>query len=277
MESLILTSSATLTLGPLALPWSLVLLLLAWLAGNYLHDKTAARAGLPPGPHAWALLLTLLGAARLGFVLQFWTEYATAPWSLLNIRDGGWTAGWGLLAGGGYLLVLWLRGNAWRKPLTLGAGLGLLLWSLGQTVLPGAQPPRPQTLPDWQGVALDARTLALPALAGQPLVINLWASWCPPCRREMPVLLQARQAHPELRFLWVNQGEAVDTVLSFATAQRLPQADTLLDGTGQLGRLLGYGSLPTTLFFNAQGQLVAVRSGELSAATLAQHLTLIRP
>ncbi|HQQ71908.1 MAG TPA: TlpA disulfide reductase family protein, partial [Alicycliphilus sp.] len=136
-------------------------------------------------------------------------------------------------------------------------------------------PQRGTALPDWRGVALDARSVALPELRGQPVVVNLWASWCPPCRREMPVLLQASQARPDVRFVWINQGEAPETALRYASQQGLPLADVLLDGTSQLSRELGHKALPTTLFYDAQGRLQAVRAGELSAATLAQHLALI--
>ncbi|WP_313312763.1 TlpA disulfide reductase family protein [Pulveribacter sp.] len=267
-------SSPMLVLGPLVLPWAGVIVLAAWLIASTLHDRSARRAGLPPGPHAWVLALLALAAARLGFVLQYGREYAGAPWTALDIRDGGWSAGWGLLAGALYVLALWLRRNPWRRPVALAATVGAGLWLAGSGALQLAQPAAPTALPAWQGVALDARTVQLPALQGRPVVINLWASWCPPCRREMPVLLRARADNPEVRFLWVNQGEAPETVVGFAAAQQLPQADVVLDQSSQLGALLGHRALPTTLFYDARGALVAVRSGELSAATLAQHLRL---
>ncbi|AVP58160.1 redoxin [Pulveribacter suum] len=266
-----------LVLGPLVLPWAGVIVLAAWLAASTVHDRAGRRAGLPPGPHAWALALLALAAARLGFVLQYGREYASAPWAALDIRDGGWAAGWGLLAALLYVLALWLRRHPWRRPVALAAAVGAGLWLAGTGVLQLAQPALPAALPAWQGVALDARPVQLPALQGQPVVVNLWASWCPPCRREMPVLLRAQAEHPQVRFLWVNQGEAPETVIGFAAAHQLPQADVLLDTPSQLGALLGHRALPTTLFFNAQGELAAVRSGELSAATLAQHLALIAP
>jgi thiol-disulfide isomerase/thioredoxin len=42
-------------------------------------------------------------------------------------------------------------------------------------------------------------------------VINIWATWCPPCRREMPVLQQAQHDYPHVTFLFVNQGETRKT------------------------------------------------------------------
>ena len=262
----------TLNLGPLVLPWAMVFAAAAWLASTTVHERAARRVGLPAGPHGWALALATLLAARLAFVLQYWREYADAPWSVLDIRDGGWAPWWGLLAAAVYVLALWLRRSRWRRPVALGAGAGAGLWLVGTLALQLAQPAVPAQLPAWQGVALDARTVHLPALQGQPVVVNLWANWCPPCRREMPVLLRASAAHPEVRFLWINQGEAPETVVRFTSAQQLPPADVVLDQSSQLGSLLGQRALPTTLFFDASGRLAAVRSGELSAATLAQHL-----
>ncbi len=266
-----------LTLGPLVLPWSVLLALLAWLGGSTLHDRLGRRAGLPPGPHAWALALAVLAAARLAFVLRYAGDYATAPWTALDIRDGGWAPAWGWAAGALYAGALWLRRHPARRAVAAGLAAGAGLWLAGHLALALTQPRTQPELPDWQGVALDARTVRLPDLQGQPVVVNLWASWCPPCRREMPALLQARAARPEVRFLWVNQGEAPEVVAAFARSQGLPPADVVLDVPSVLGTLLGHRALPTTLFYGADGRLAAVRSGELSAATLADHLARITP
>jgi len=65
---------------------------------------------------------------------------------------------------------------------------------------------------------------------------------------------------------------APDVVSRFATQHGLPHADVVLDQASQLGSSLGYKALPTTLFYDGQGRLAAVRAGELSAATLADNL-----
>ncbi len=64
-----------------------------------------------------------------------------------------------------------------------------------------------QQIPDISVRDIDGQPVSLQDLAGKPLVINLWATWCPPCRREMPVLAAAQQANPDVRFVFVNQGE----------------------------------------------------------------------
>jgi hypothetical protein len=91
----------------------------------------------------------------------------------------------------------------------------------------------------------------------------------------MPVLAGAQAAHPDIAFVFANQGEPVEAVKAYLAAQRLAMQNVLLDGPSVLARRTGSGGLPTTLFFNARGELVDRRMGELSPATLAQGLALL--
>ncbi|MCZ2103615.1 MAG: TlpA disulfide reductase family protein [Comamonadaceae bacterium] len=270
-----------LRLGPLALPWATLLLVVSWIVGTALHERYAKRHGLASGArHSWLVALAVLAAARVGYVLYYPREYGAAPWSILDVRDGGWAPWWGVSALVAYLVFLWAARSPWRKSVTLGGVCALVLWLGASLALQRGAPSDAghDDLPAWETVALDGSRVALPELRGRPVVVNLWASWCPPCRREMPVLLDARQRHPQVRFLWVNQGEDTPTARRYALGRHeLPAADVLLDDTSQLGRMIGSHALPTTLFYDARGRLVATRTGELSAATLAERLALIAP
>ncbi|MNH37540.1 thiol-disulfide oxidoreductase [compost metagenome] len=73
----------------------------------------------------------------------------------------------------------------------------------------------------------------------------------------------------------MNQGEAPDIVQRFSAQHGLPPDAVLLDTQGQLARMLGHSTLPTTMFYNAQGQLADLRTGEVSAGSLGQHLQRI--
>lgn len=275
---------STLRLGPLVLPLAPLLLVLAWIVGSMLHERLARRAGKPAGArHSWLMLALVLVAARLGYVLNFQSEYGAAPWSMLDIRDGGWAPWWGVSALVAYLLFLWSARSPWRKTVSTGAAAALALWLGGMLVLQAIPMGAESTstaqrndLPDWQASALDGSVVSLPALKGEVVVVNLWATWCPPCRREMPVLQQASQQHPQVRFLWVNQGEDQGKTARYAAQQGLPAGKVLLDTGSELSRLLSVNGLPTTLFYNAEGTLVALRTGELSAATLAERLALAK-
>ncbi len=111
---------------------------------------------------------------------------------------------------------------------------------------------------------------------GKPLVVNLWATWCPPCRREMPVLAEAQRDNPELTILFVNQGEGQGVVNQYLEAEALGLDNVLLDSSGRLGQHVGSMALPSTLFYDAEGRQVGSHLGELSRASLARALEVLQ-
>jgi thiol-disulfide isomerase/thioredoxin len=124
--------------------------------------------------------------------------------------------------------------------------------------------------------SLEGRSVSLADFAGAPTVVNLWATWCPPCRREMPALQQAQAAHPDVNFVFVNQGEESRGIAAFLDRQGLALRNVLVDPQSRTGVALGHSALPTTLFFDAHGRLADTRIGELSQATLTQRLAGLR-
>lgn len=268
--------NATLTLGPLALPWSLLLAFAAlgagWATAGRIARPRSTRVELP----LYLLLAAGLLAARIAFVAAHADTYAAAPWSALDVRDGGWRPLAGLLGAvaAAALLVAWRR--ALVRPLAAGLGIAAVVWGAGSFALASLQPAGAR-LPDLTLASLANEPVALRGYEGHPVVLNLWASWCPPCRREMPVLQQAQQAHPGVQFVFVNQGEQAAKVGIFLAANRLALRNVLLDPHGQAGVQLGHRALPATLFFDARGRLVDTRVGELSAASLAERLELLAP
>ncbi|WP_238534364.1 TlpA family protein disulfide reductase [Advenella kashmirensis] len=81
---------------------------------------------------------------------------------------------------------------------------------------PLAQPLPAMALPDMNGQMHN-----LQDLRNQKVVINLWATWCGPCRREMPMLEQAARQNPDVRFLFVNQGESAATIENYLRQEKL--------------------------------------------------------
>ena len=255
---------------PIALFPLLLALLVAALVGRLVGR--AQRTGIVDV--LTDMLIAAVLAARVAFVAVWFDTYRSAPWSMLDIRDGGFTPWAGLVAA--LLVALWQgwRRAALRKPLTLGLAAGALAWGgmfgairlMENTALPR------MSLTTLAGEPADLARLA----AGKPMVVNLWATWCAPCRREMPLLATAQKQEPGVRFVFVNQGEDGITAERYLANVRLDLDNVLLDPGARFGREVGSMGLPTTLFYDADGRLVDTHLGQLSAASLASKLNRVR-
>ncbi len=256
-------------LGPLAIPMNLALLygafFIAWFSGWLIGKKRGAN------PESALFNMLLIGAviARAAFVLQYSEQYDSFL-QIIDIRDGGFLLLPGLIAA-----ILVGMYKAWRQaplrmPLGIGVCIGLVIWGASISVMSALQ--SSQQIPNITVRDIKGDSLSLQDLAGKPLVINLWATWCPPCRREMPVLAAAQQANPEIRFVFVNQGEGQELVEKFLIQQQLGLRNNLLDTGGRVGQAVGSLSLPTTLFYSADGLLKNNHLGELSHASLKHAL-----
>ncbi|NKQ12155.1 TlpA family protein disulfide reductase [Stutzerimonas zhaodongensis] len=260
----------TINLGPLALAVPHVLLLgslfLAMLTGWWMGRRSARN----PEQQLFRLLLVALVVARAAFVVAYAEHFQNEPWRVIDIRDGGFIAWPGLLVA--VLLGGWLawRDNELRAPLGTAVLVGVLSWGFGTFALHAFE--QGTRLPEMGLRDSQGKPVALQDYVGKPLVVNLWATWCPPCRREMPVLAKAQQDNAEVTFLFVNQGEGERLIADFLDAEGLGLENVLLDTGGRLGQHVGSASLPTTLFYDAEGRQVGSHLGELSRASLARAL-----
>lgn len=291
-------------IGPLALPAAPLLLLVSAMLAGWVADRLARRqngkasassepvassgasgaeqgaparaaeASVEAGSASGALLQALLASlvvARAVHVALHLDGYTADPWALLDVRDGGWNALAGVVGGVGWLAWQARRHASLRTALAGGATVGLVLWSAGTAGLDGLTP---RGLPDLTLVELGTgRTVRLHDVAAQrPVVLNLWATWCGPCRREMPVLAAAQVRHPEVSFVFANQGEQATAVQRYLEGEGLRLSGVLLDPGSALGPALGSGGLPTTVVFDRQGRRVGAHMGALNAAALSALL-----
>lgn len=271
------TTMQAVTIGPWMFAIGLVALLLGWIAANFVAWLIRRRTRSDAGTALWVLLLAALVAARAAFVLRGWHAYASSPLSLLDIRDGGfaWPAGVAVLAAG-TLIWMWRRPRL-RRPLSASVGAGLAIWAVVAFGAPqlGARHGRPP-LPLAALQQLDGQPVNPATLAGEPLVVNVWATWCAPCRSEMPMLAAASRDLPDVRFLFVDHGEAAATVKDYIARSGLDLRHVLLDPQGRLMRTYRLPGCPATLFVDASGQVRAIHLGVLSAAALRVNVQRLR-
>ena len=261
------------SLGPLVLALNHLLLLAALALATLVGWISGRRQKINPERALFGLFLLGLVVARVAFVVVYWPQYQAHPLAIIDIRDGGFHSWPGVAAIFiGALLHGW-RHPALRKSMGMGVGSGLLFWWVAGLGLTAQQ--QDTRLPELTLHNGAGQAVRLSDYLGKPLVINLWATWCPPCRREMPVLQAAQQTNPDVVFLFVNQGESPRDVATFVAQQGLHLDNVLFDSNGELAQRVGSAALPTTLFYRPDGGMSGSHMGELSSASLTHYLDTV--
>jgi peroxiredoxin len=137
------------------------------------------------------------------------------------------------------------------------------------------------TAPAFSLKTLDGATASLSDYAGHPVLINFWASWCKPCRVEMPFIISAHQAHQQagLAVLAINlsdQERSTKDIRTFQAEFQMP-FPVLLDNKGKARKLYQLRGVPTSVFVGSDGVVRSVHPGPISEAVLEQRLSEILP
>lgn len=133
--------------------------------------------------------------------------------------------------------------------------------------------PAPRTgfpAPDFNLVNLDGQEVQLSDFRGHPVVVNFWASWCPPCRAEMPAFQQIFSEYKDQGFVFlaINSQESRANAFDF-TQSRALTFPILLDEDGEVSNRYRVMSLPSTFFINRDGLISdVVYGGPISEAYL---------
>ncbi|SOQ07840.1 peroxiredoxin [Pseudomonas syringae pv. avii] len=255
--------------GPFALALTHLLLLIALVTATLIEARFARRVHAKKTA-VFSLFILGVVAARIAFVLTYFTQYSDAPLKALDIRDGGFLVWPGIAAAilGG-LLIGW-RHPEQRRALAFSMTAGLAIWLLGGWLLSSYQQGAP--LPQITLRTLHGEPVSVAEYRGKPVVINLWATWCPPCRREMPVLRDMQLEREDIVFVFVNQAESAQAVSDYLSRQQLVLSNSFLDPEGEFAREVGSAALPTTLFYSSDGRLTGSHMGEMSRASLTHYL-----
>lgn len=182
------------------------------------------------------------------------------------------------------------REETWMpKSWALGIALIALVggaWLIGSRVREAGPAVREAPQPGYRAPGfslrtLDGESLSLSDLQGRTVVLNFWATWCPPCRAEMPAFqrLYARYADRGLTVIGVNATLGDDLAAVFAFRQQYHLTfPILLDETGQVNRRYRVTALPTTFFIDSRGIIRdVVVGGPLSEAAIEARLSEILP
>jgi thiol-disulfide isomerase/thioredoxin len=123
----------------------------------------------------------------------------------------------------------------------------------------------------------SAESLRLSSLRGQPVVLNFWASWCEPCRREFPALAAFADTNPELRILAVNVGETAAQIETFLADNDLARFNVQIvyDSDFAIHDAYGVDFLPSTYVIDARGIVTAFHYGEITSADLADYVAAL--
>ena len=220
----------------------------------------------------WLALGAGLFAARVGYVASHWSAFAADPPTIFYLWQGGFSAAAGIVSASA-VLVLTLKG-ARSKLKALGATAAIAgIWlAITLAIAPKTLPLLPPGLSARQ---INGQIVALDQMRGTPFVLNLWATWCPPCRREMPMLASVAKSRANPPIFFVNQGENAAAVAGFLEKNNLVLPRTLLDQSSSFSRALGGGGLPTTIFVDANGRVRRSHFGEISRAALEEGLNQI--
>jgi len=126
--------------------------------------------------------------------------------------------------------------------------------------------------PDFTLSGLTDDNFSLSHYRGRPVLINFWASWCPPCRTELPALQAAYTKYSDaIGFVAVDVKEDRDTVAAFVDDMSLT-FPVLLDAEGQITQLYEIRGTPTTIFVAADGTVAARHVGPLDEAAIDNYL-----
>lgn len=224
---------------------------------------------------AWGAAVSFIVGARIGHVLQHAGSFLAEPLRAFYIWQGGFMIEAGVVLAIAYTLFRFrreLKLAAWTIPPSA-ASAYVAFFVLQLTAGTPATP-----LPTGNMYRTLAGEQFQPAaeLTGQPVVINLWATWCPPCRREMPMMADVAANTDDAQLVFVNQGEGQEIIERYLTAENLDLEHVILDGLGEFGRHYEVPGLPATFFIGSDGMLQSVHMGEISREGLLAGIAALQ-
>lgn len=134
--------------------------------------------------------------------------------------------------------------------------------------------------PDFTVIDKDGKEISLSDMKGKPVVVNFWASWCPPCKAEMPDFEKMyKLCGDEVTFMMVNMTDGYQETLEKAKAHITENSYTFpvyFDTLYSAAMTYQVTSLPTTYFVDSEGNLVTYAQGMIDLETLEKAVEMIK-
>jgi len=129
--------------------------------------------------------------------------------------------------------------------------------------------------PDFTLFDLEGRAITLSELEGKPVLLNFWATWCPPCRAEMPALQEFHERYgDQVTLLGINWAEDPETVRRFLERYGITYPN-VLDRQGKAFVLYRLTGIPTTFFLDEERVVRGVWLGPLKTDSIAENFAKI--
>ncbi len=243
--------------GALVLEWSRLSFVLGVFAFMFLLEQT--RATKLKRMALWVVLAYVI-AGRIGYALE---HLGSVSFELLDPRKGALSWYWGVA--GALLVGFWKARDLILPMIARGVLAGLI------SLLPLLFKPASNMTNQIPENSIFQRLNANGTLENvkfsdlkRPMLVNIWATWCAPCRSEMPLLASAAKNGAQIVF--VNANENPSAIQKYLQTENL-QVSSLLDGGG-LQRELQVVGLPTTVLIGKNSQILERKFGALDAPTL---------
>ena len=185
------------------------------------------------------------------------------------------------LAGGILALILLLSGASILYNRMSEANLPVENTKPAETQVSQEDETEPMMAPDFIVLDREGEEVSLSDFIGKPVILNFWASWCGPCKSEMPEFEAAYQKYrEEIQFMMVNltdgNRETVETAAEYIAGEGYT-FPVFFDTESDAAISYGATSIPVTYFVDAEGHLVAYGSGALSGEILQSGMEMILP
>ncbi len=153
--------------------------------------------------------------------------------------------------------------------LPVGVGRGFPTVEINQTDANNVGLQKGNVAPNFRLVLADGRHINLQDLQGQPVLINFWATWCGPCRLEMPEIVSLAATNADLVVLAINVQESIEQIQPFAEEFQMT-LPVVRDTDGSLRNLYEVRGMPTSIFIDRNGKIFTTWAGMLTMDLLQE-------